>query len=319
MEEYLRSLQKALKSFPPEEQAALLEEIQSHIESGESDPTMGSDKGQRRDKIVKELGRPDDMGKGFQKAYRPDRLADYILVAIPYVLSLYFTEFYLRLRPQYPWMDIRLNVILDVVFIVIGLWKRSTLVTLFWLNMAMMQLLYIVLQGVWQPYWYFGLQTIVWAALLVGLLLLFGRTVWRNRHDALMVVFAILPLTMQLLGTAVWSIQPVTYTYNSLDRSLLIIFLRLQEGNAELYGTLATMAVFFLASSRDVRWMALLAVALVIGFGRVYLFDYHTGGVALVSQWIYYLYILIPMGLVGIAWYADWRRRQQVRLMAQFT
>ncbi len=266
---------------------------------------------------MKEMGSPNDMGKGLQQTYRPGRIVDYLLVAIPYVLSLYFTQLYLQLRPQYPWMDIRLNAVLDLVLISIGLWRRSVLVTLFWINIAVMQLLYIVLQGVWQPTWYFGLQTIVWAAVLLGLLVSFGQIVWRNRHDTLIVVYALLPLCMQLLGTAVWSIQPVTYTYNSLDRSLLVIFLRLQEGNAELYGTLATMAVFFLASNRDVRWIALLASALMIGLGRIYLFDYRTGTVAMVAQWVYYLYILIPMGIVGSAWWLDWRARQQISFVAQ--
>lgn len=317
MEEYLRSLQKQLKSFPADEQAALMEEIRSHIESGESDPRMGDDGEQRRDRMMKEMGSPNDMGKGLQQTYRPGRIVDYLLVAIPYVLSLYFTQLYLQLRPQYPWMDIRLNAVLDLVLISIGLWRRSVLVTLFWINIAVMQLLYIVLQGVWQPTWYFGLQTIVWAAVLLGLLVSFGQIVWRNRHDTLIVVYALLPLCMQLLGTAVWSIQPVTYTYNSLDRSLLVIFLRLQEGNAELYGTLATMAVFFLASNRDVRWIALLASALMIGLGRIYLFDYRTGTVAMVAQWVYYLYILIPMGIVGSAWWLDWRARQQISFVAQ--
>lgn len=317
MDEYLRSLQRQLKSFPPEEQAALMEEIHSHMESGETDPGMGSDSPRRRERLMKEMGSPEDMGQGLKAVHRPNRLMDYLLVAIPYTLSLYFTAFYLQLRPQHPWMDIRLNVIMDLVLVAIALWRRSTLVILFWINIAAMQLLYIVLQGVWQPYWYFGLQTILWGILLVALLVFFGRIVWQNRHDPLIMVYALLPLCTQLLGTAVWSIQPVTYVYNPLDRSLLTVFLRLQEGNAEFYGTLVTMALFFLAANRDARWIALVASALLIGFGRVYLFDYRTGAVAMVAQWVYYLYILIPMGSVGGAWLLDWRKRQQIRLIVQ--
>ncbi len=315
MEEYLRSLQRQLKSFPPEEQAALMEEIKSHIESGSTDPRMG-DEEHRKEQVMREMGSSEDMGKGFREIHRPGRIVDYLLVAIPYVLSLYFTEYYLHLRPQYPWMDIRLNVILDLMLIAVGVWRRSVLVRLFWINMAVMQLLYIVLQGVWQPYWYFGRQTILWALLLAGLLVLFAQTVWNNRRDGLIVVYALLPLCMEVLGTTVWSIQPVSYIYNPVDRSLLVIFLRMQGENAQLYATLITMALFFLSTKRDFRWMALIASALFIGFAREYLFDYRMGTVAMVAQWVYYLYIAVPLAAVGCTWLLDWSKRQRVRIAA---
>jgi hypothetical protein len=317
MQDYLQGLGKELKGFPPEEQAALLEELRSHIESGEADSRLGSDAEQRRGRLMKELGSPEDMGRGFKALYRPNRVVDYLLVAIPYIGSLFFTQYYLTLRPQYPWVDIRLNVIFDLLLIAVGLGRRSTLLTLFWINIAVMQLLYIVLQGVWQPYWYFGRQTILWAALLIGLLVLMAQTLWKNRQDALILVYALLPLSMELVGIAVWSIQPVSHIYSPLDRSLLVIFLKIQDGNALLVASLVTTALFFLASHRDVRWLALVGSALVIGFGREYLFDYETGTVALVAQWVTYLYVLLPLAGVCTAWWADWDRRQQIRREAQ--
>ncbi len=311
MEEYLRSLQKQLKDFAPEERTAIMDEIRSHAESGEEDLKQAGSK------LMKELGSPEDMGKGLRAVYRPNRLVEYLLVAIPYVLSLYLTEFYLGLRPEYPWMDIRINVVFDLLFVAVGFARRSVLVTLFWMNIAIMQLLYIVVQGVWQPYWYFGTQTILWAIILAGLLVLFARLVWQNRSDTLIVVFALLPLCMELLGIGLWNIQPVTYAFSSLDRSLLIIFLQLQEGNIQLYATLATTALFFLASNRDLRWASLVASALFLGFARAYLFDYEAGShVASVAQWVYYLYILFPLGMVVSAWRLDYNSRQQALLRA---
>ncbi len=317
MEEYLRSLQKQLKDFPPEEQAAIMDEIRDHGESAESDTRIGSALQQRRSKVMKELGSSEELGRGFRSVYRPNRLVNYLLVAIPYVLSLYLTEFYLGLRPQYPWMDIRINVVFDLIFVAVGFARRSVLVTLFWMNIAIMQLWYIVLQGVWQPYWYFGRQTILWAIILAGLLVLFGRLVWQNRADALIVIFALLPISMELLGTALWNINADTYAFNSVDRSLLIIFLRLQEDNIQLYVTLASTALFFLAYNRDARWASLVASALFIGFGRAYLFDYEAGShVASVAQWVYYFYILFPLGMVVGAWWVDYNNRRQVLLRA---
>ncbi len=312
MEDYLHALRKELKGFPPEEQAALLEEVASHIESGESDANMGKAAEGRTNKLMHELGSPEDMGRGFQSIYHPNRFVDYLLLAIPYVLSLYLVEIYLRFRPQYPWMDIRINVVFDLLLIAIAYGRRSVLLKLFWINLAITQLLFIVLQGVWQPYWYFGTQTGLWAVLLAALLILYGFTVWQNRRDTLLVVYALLPLSMELLGSALWSIEPVSYDFNPLDRSLLRIFLQFQGENVQLYITLVSMAVFFLASNREVRWLALLLSAVMIGFGRVYLFDYETGShVAFVARWVYYLYILVPLTMVFGAWWLDWRQRQQ--------
>jgi hypothetical protein len=314
MENYLRSLRKQLKGFPANEEAALIEEIKSHIESGEADQRLGQEPEQRTNKLLNELGSPGEIGRGFRAIYRPNRVMDFLLCAIPYVLSLFLTAFYMGLRPRYPWMDIRINVIFALIFVAIGSWRRSVLVTLFWLNVAVMQLSYVVLQGVWQPYWYFGRQTIFWAVLLLGLLGLFGSIVWKNRRDPLIAVYALLPLVMEIIGSAVWSIQPVTYVYSPLDRSLLLVFLKIYSGDSSLYAKLAITALFFLPSNRNLRWLALLLSALMIGLGREYLFDYHTGAVAMVAQWIYYLYIIVPITMVFLGWWLDRNQRPHAQL-----
>src|SRR5512142_2656501 len=102
MEEYLRSLQKQLKDFPAEEQAALMDEIKGHIESGENDQRMGSDENDRRDKLTREMGSPEDMGTGFRRIYRPGRLLDYMLIVIPFLLYPYLNAFYASsIMPRY--------------------------------------------------------------------------------------------------------------------------------------------------------------------------------------------------------------------------
>jgi hypothetical protein len=47
-QEYLQKLRKQLSGFSIEEQNALIEEIHSHIESGEDDPKMGRNSDERR-------------------------------------------------------------------------------------------------------------------------------------------------------------------------------------------------------------------------------------------------------------------------------
>ena len=44
-EDFLRSLRAQLKSFSPREQDLLIEEIATHLESGEDDPAQGADRG----------------------------------------------------------------------------------------------------------------------------------------------------------------------------------------------------------------------------------------------------------------------------------
>ena len=71
-DEYLKILRDKLKSFSPTDQARLVEEIGSHIESSEEDPSLGKDSVQRRKKLMAELGSPGQMAKGFKVIYQPD-------------------------------------------------------------------------------------------------------------------------------------------------------------------------------------------------------------------------------------------------------
>ncbi len=312
MEEYLHSLRKQLKSFPPEEQAALMEEIRSHIESGENDPQMGKDTEQRKEKLMKEMGSPDAMVKGFKAVYQPNRLVDYLLVAIPFALYPLLNMLYLHFMPQ---MDLRADLLVHLPLIGIGWWRRSPLVASFWITAVAPGLLYMVTQGFWQSYWYFGLQTIWWAILFAGLLSLLGVIVWRNRRDLLTVLFALLPLCTLIMGVLLWIIHPMSYSsYNWADRSLLQIFLEIEGHGLVFYTFFPLMALFFLPRDRGVRWLALAAWALILGFGRAYLMDYQTGDLAMLAHWVYYLYVAVPAAMVGWAWCLDWNRRQHIKL-----
>jgi uncharacterized membrane protein len=97
MQEYMRSLQKQLRRFPPAERAALIEEITSHIESAETDPALADSPEQRRRKLMAELGSPKELGKGFRAIYRPDRWIDFLLIAVPLLILIpYFNTLLLN-------------------------------------------------------------------------------------------------------------------------------------------------------------------------------------------------------------------------------
>ncbi len=303
MEEYLEALQKQLKGFPQAERTALLEEIKSHIESGEADGNLGKSAQQRSDRLMEELGSPEDMGKGFRALYRPSRLVDFLLVAVPFALYPLLNMLYVRFAPT---MDVRADILIHLPLIAIGLWRRSPLVASFWITAVSPGLLYMVTQGFWQSYWYFGLQTILWAVLLAGLLILLGLIVWRNRRDLLTVLFALLPLCMLIIGVLLWIIHPTSYgSYNWADHSLLSIFLEIEGRRLVFYTFFPLMALFFLPRSRVIRWAALAVWGLMLGFGREYIMDYQTGNLAMLAHWVYYLYVAVPAAMVSLGWWLD--------------
>jgi hypothetical protein len=319
MEEYIQALRKQLKGFSSEEQAALIEEIGSHIESGEDDVRAGNNLEQRRKRLRAELGTPEEMGGGFKAVYRPGRLIDYLLIAVPWFFYPYLYMLYISLIPLIPllyvWGYMRLDIFIHLPLIVIGLWRRSAPLTIFWITVIANQLLYIVTQGYWWGYWYYGIQTVYWGLLLLGLLILFGFIVWGNRHDLLLVVYALLPFSMLVLGNVLGIIHPTSQApYGFLDRSLLLIFLDIR--NLGFYTPFVTMALFLLAKNRNIRWMALLMSGLMIGLGRDYLMDYQTGNMDLMAHWVYSLWAILPPAIVVFGWWLDKSRRQQVGLTA---
>ncbi len=308
MEDYLNALSRQLKGFPPEEQAALIEEIASHIESGEADPGIGQNTEQRRKRLMAELGSPQEMGKGFKAIYRSGGLIDYLWIAIPYALYPFLNMLYINMR-----LDLRFDILLHLPLIAIGLWRRSAPLALFWIITISGQLLYIATQGYWQGFWYYGIQTVIWALLLFGLLILTGMIIWKNRHDALVVMFALLPLSMLVFGNllAIW--RPTSHTvYSSWDVSLLNIFLEIR--GLAFYVPFATMAMFFLPANRNIRWMALLISGLWIGLGRDYLLEYQTGNIAFMAHWVHTLWAILPLIIVAFGWWLDQKKRLQLQL-----
>ena len=240
---------------------------------------------------------------------------DYLLVAIPYALYPLLNVLYLRLGPLYPWLDVRTDILVHLPLVAVGLWRRSPLITLFWITVLLGQLLYIVTSGFWQSYWYFGWQTVLWAVLMAGLLILTALIVWRNRHDLLTVLFALLPLCVLLMGVVLWTIHPTSYTaYNWADRSLLRIFLEIEGRGVDFYALFAVMALIFLPMQRGLRWTGLAAWALLLGLGRAYLLDYETGNLAMLAHWVYYLYVLLPAMLIFLGWRLDRASRHQLEL-----
>lgn len=171
-EEYLRIFSQQLKGFSPENQASLIEEIGSHIESHEEDLRTVKDSDERRNKMMSELGFPQEMGKRFKMIYRPDRFVEFLLVAIPYLLYPFVNVMLQKtFGAQYV---VRAEVILYSTLILIGLRRQSILTTLFWTTMLITQIISMLLVG----YAFYGsAQSILWLVFAIGLLFLLGQIV----------------------------------------------------------------------------------------------------------------------------------------------
>lgn len=309
-EEYIHELRKQLKGFSTKEQEALIEEISSHIEDGEEDPKMGKEVLQRRKKLMNELGSPKDMANGFKDTYQPNRFLDYLFILIPYLFYPYLNALYMSLMPKYGWADVRLDVVVHLPLVALALWRRSAPLALFWITILVSQLLYITTQS----YWYYGIQTIFWALLLLGLIILAGYILWKKRNDLLIMLFGLLPVSMCILGSILSVVRPTGATpYGFLNLSLMVGYLSIRDFS--FYLILGTMALFFLPTNREIRWFALALYGLMIGLGRDYLIEFQTrNSMTPMAQWVYYLWVILPLLIVFLGWWLERSTKQQLRL-----
>jgi hypothetical protein len=304
-DDFLHSLRKKLKGFSPIEQAELIEEIGSHIESGGDDSRLGKDPANRRQNLMSELGSPGEMAKGFRKIYQPGRVIDYLLIAIPLLLNLPINLLLVSLMPKYPWTDVRLVMIFHMILIAIGLWRRSILLTLFWVADLAGQLMFVL--------WLFhgpfdGLQTIFWYVVLAGLIILLGRMVWQNRGDILIVTFALLPFIMSLLAVALRHFaNGNTYAYEPLEIFFFRIYLMIP--NFVWFTEVFILIPFFLVKDRNVRWLSLAVYWLFLGLSRNGL-DYQV----IFAPPVYYLWIFLPTSPIALGWLLERYKKRLVRL-----
>ena len=303
-DEYLQALRKKLKGFTHLDKTALVEEIASHIESGEDDPRLGKDPTQRRQKIMSELGSPGQMAKGFHRIYQPGGFIDYLLIAIPYLLNLPINLLLVSLMPKYPWADVRLVMVFHLVLVAIGLWRRSTLLTVYWLADIAIQLMGVLLYA---KSYYGPLQTVLWCLVLAALIFQLGRLVWQNRRDLLIVTFALLPILMGGLALALGMIvHGNTYSYEPLE--IFFFHLYLNTANYIDYVELIALVPFFIVRDRNVRWSVLAILWLLFGLSRVGL-DYQV----IYAPSVYYLWIILPITVVFLGWFLERSKRRQVK------
>jgi hypothetical protein len=306
-DDYLQRLEGQLKDFPAESRQDLLDEIASHLESGQQDPHLG-DEAAREKKILSEMGTPEQMGRGLRGLYRPNRLVDLLWVYIPDVIASQLI--YLVVANLYPvltrepiaadpmmYLSIRLVIVLGLVCALVGWKRRSTPLLLFWITATVGSVASLMTrEHRWAP----GCETVpgttweglLFYAILVVLLVWLVRTLEQNRYDPLLVVFAALPLGLTGVNYAAALISlTLNPARDVLFTNSTILYLA---------GWLAGIALFFLVQNRDLRWLGLVLIAI-------------TYTIAPLAQYGFYLPIIglygVLMALVFIGWALDLRSR----------
>jgi hypothetical protein len=267
-EVYLSRLREQLKGLPAREQADLLEEIASHLESGEADPHLGAER------VMAELGSPEQLGRGLRGVHRPRRLADLLLALLPGILlspliTAGISALYGPLNAWSPmeahlYLGGRVAILAAALLALVGKQRRSAELTLFWISGGLGTLLSLMtrerrfipgqeaIPGTWA-------ESLLWYALLIGLCAWLVSVLARRRFDRLLVVFAVLPL---LLAAANYSTGQVLLRGGIAHSPGLVLPFGIFGILAEQAAWAAGLALFFLAPPRDLRWLGLLLVDL---------------------------------------------------------
>jgi hypothetical protein len=309
-DEYLQSLQKQLSGFPPQEQAAILDEIASHIESGQDDPDMGDTQNHRLQKLLAELGSPEQLGNNLHRVHRPKHWIDLLWVLIPlYVVMPLVRRLVI---PNDPWSEpdnafvglgIRVMIAIGALLLVVSWQRRSVLLQLFWVPESAAYLTSLIVREQRYELWLSTgvtnlLESVLWLMALSGLLIWLARLLKSNREDGSLVIFGLMPLlltacnmlevlTLQSLG---WAIHQNLWVY-WMSWGWQVI-------------SVAWLIVFFLSPGRTGRWLAL---GLQAGF------TFLMRGAVWPHPLLVAIWVVFPF-LIAMAWAMDQRQQDRLRL-----
>ncbi|HEX9014044.1 MAG TPA: hypothetical protein VF813_11025, partial [Anaerolineaceae bacterium] len=299
----------------PEEQADILDEIASHIESGEEDGRLGEGP-DREERLRWEMGSPGQLGRGLRGLYRPNRSGDLLWALIPYYLvtlaaSEAYSLAYRSLQNPSPsdafFMILgRVSVVVYLALLGVGWRRRSVPLMIFWLTEAAGALVMLMTrERRWVPgnelipgsAW----ESILFLAGLAVLLVLLVRILRGQRYDLLWVVFALLPLVNTAANYGTTSLlQTISIYQPEVNALILSIAVRL----AWTAGT----AFFFLLQPREPRWFSLLLIAVSMAVPNLALYGFFPQVVVMWSG---------VMGVVLLGWAWDWVSRHPGRPLAE--
>jgi hypothetical protein len=312
--DYLERIRIKLKGFSPQEKTDFIDEIASHIESGQEDASFGEGR------VMAELGTPEEMERGLRKVHRPNQLVNLLLLLIPELFLFRFIQVLLNVfyGPLKEWTVLdphlylggRIALALALLLAVVGLQRRSVILIIFWLTDAIGTLVSLMTrEGRFIP----GqervsgstIESLLLYAILIGLVLWLVKTLKQNKFDLLLVVYALLPLTLM---AANYSTAQILRQSGLLAVQTAVSFpIGLPAyARTQLFWVLG-VSVFFLFRQRSVRWFGILLVAVDHVYASI--FSYNSS-ILLLSIWSAIL------GMVLSGWILDWfNRRGNTRLV----
>jgi len=253
---YLSRLRKGLAKISQSEQEGVLEEVQSHIEDGLQDPRMGLSRGERRERLMSELGYPGEMANSMNDVHRRHNWLDVALGPVVFLMMWPVHSLIVRVAGDYMLSyKLGLVIFLPIYFsmILVSRKRRSSMLEGWWLSWTFLHLI-SALPLALQTQGLVRLAAIFWSALLLTTLSLLVRRIWRSRSDGLSVTLSIQPITLAfatvgLLALHLGILPAKTSGY--LENSLQTV----------VYGT--TVACVLIMSQRSRRWVSLITGMMV--------------------------------------------------------
>jgi hypothetical protein len=253
---FIEQLSHHLKQFSGVQRQDILDEIASHFEAGQNDPQLGSTPEERKTNLMNEMGSPSELGQGLRNVYRPNRLVDFLLVFIPVYLlfPLVVPLLLLSGKTQIKWehpatIYIYFPLLFGMGMVLLSAWRRSTLLLAFWIPDALCRLISLMFNQQRWTNWSDVPSNLVWYTVLLGLVYVMGRFLYKNRSDPLVILFAALPLFQTAFNVITIGILGGVPAYASWQV--------LGFGLPSVLG-LVSLSGWFLLEKRLYRWVALL-------------------------------------------------------------
>jgi hypothetical protein len=309
--DYLERIRKKLKGFSPQEKLDFIDEIASHIESGQEDASLGEEG------VMAELGTPEQMEHGLRTVHRPNRLVDVLLVLIPgLTLSIciqlllnitYGTLKEWTVTDPHVYLGGRIAFLLAVLLALIGMRRSSVPLIIFWLTDSIGTLVSIMTR---EARFIPGqeqipgsiVESLLMYAILVALLFWLVRILRQNRFDLLLLIYTLLPL--MLIAANFTSVQILHRLTTSEQTTLTPPFGPLGILGYQLIWAMG-VSIFFLSGNRNIRWIGMLFVSVYYVIPNILIYS---SSISLFLIWSGILAVMLS------GWILDWfNQRANVR------
>ncbi len=298
LEKYLQQLRYELRAHSERERTEIIAEIQSHIESGLADEMMGKSDAEQTIHLLQELGSPTELAQNLQKTNWKHNLLYTILALMPLLLFNLLGDWTSSQFGYTPFANVSnfvIQLLLSAGLVFLARHLGSKLLQGWWLGYSMgIVFNAVIFSNNWPFHWFSG---IVWSLTPILLVIIvggfYGRFLWQNRHDGLVITLALIPfmwgltvlmtLNSVLVEDYVWRSMWTAYlsvpTFIIVAAAAFMPPQRKQRWGALIIGiSIYTIAVFALwfPNPNSVLWLTLwLPLLLGISIESTVIYTHH--------------------------------------------